>query len=239
MNLARQLEEQDNMRASENEWKAAIRSADGLPLDEYRRALRLELLRYQADGTYESQPGVSKASMRHAFSEVLALPFFTRVELASFYARHGAYSEAQDACESAFAFLPDADCMEDRRVNEMHRRAAMIRQTLADTVGPDEMERLFQENFATLDRDGNGYVHHDELERAQFDLSLSPECQLLIRHLLCHYFEVEAAHNDEWGIDIKGISRRDMQAYAAQRNSEWKRLSKAPKPKTPPHPPSW
>ena len=229
MSLAREQEEKGNMRVAEMEWKAAVRSADGLPLAEYSKGMRLELLNYQADPDYEAQPGVSEPALRHAFNEVLALPFTTRVELSSFYARHGAYSDAQEACEQAFAFLPEPDCIEDRRVGEMYRRATLMRQTLADTVGPDEMERLFEENFSKLDSDGNGYVHHSELEQARFDLTLSPECQLLIRHLLCHYFDVEAAHNDEWGIDIKGISRRDVQAYAARRDADWKHLSEKQK----------
>jgi hypothetical protein len=226
MSLARQLEEAENMRGAELEWKGAVRAADSLPLDEYRTAMKTELLRYQAEPSYETQPGVTEKSLRHAYSEVLALPFITRIELASFYARHGAYPEAQDACEQAFSFLPDSNCIDDPRVSELQRRGQLMRQTLADNVGPEEMERLFEENFSKLDVDHNGYVHHSELERAQYDLTLSPKCQLLIRHLLCHYFDVEAAHNDEWGIDINGISVRDMKAYAARRNASWKRMSK-------------
>jgi hypothetical protein len=222
MRLARQREQEQNLRGAELEFKSAVRSADGLPLEEYRQALKLELKGYQSDKNYQAQPGVTEAALRQAFSEVLSLPFIARIELASFYARHGAYADAQEACEQSFTALSNGVCTEDQRVNEFYRRAILLRQTLADKVGPDEMEKLFAENFKKLDTDGNGYVHHSELERAQFDLTLSPECQLLIRHLLGRYFDVEAAHNDEWGIDIKGISLRDMQAYAARLNSDIK-----------------
>lgn len=232
MSMARQFEEKENNRAAESEWKAAVRAADSLPMDEYKSAFTSELRQYDADESYEAQPGVNETAFRHSFSEVFALPFITRIELASFYARHGAYTEALDACEHAFLNLPGAEFLEDPRVAALHRRAEMMRQTLSDEVGPEEMERLFEENFGKLDVDGNGYIHHSELERAQFDLSLSPQCQSLIRHLLCHYFDVEAAHNDEWGVDIKGISRRDMKAYAARRNLEWKGLSQSPKSKS-------
>jgi len=114
----------------------------------------------------------------------------------------------------------------DPRVMEIHGRAALMQQTLHDMIGPEEIEKLFAEHFKRLDRDNNGFVHHRELEQAQFDLSLPPECQHLIRHLLCHYFEVESSHDDEWGIDINGISKRDIIAYAQKRKASWKRVSK-------------
>jgi hypothetical protein len=208
MNLARQYEEKSNNRAAENEWRGAVKAADKLPMDEYEKAFTAELAHYKADKSYEAHPGVTETALRHSFSEVLALPFITRIELAGFYARHGAYSEALDACEHAFSNLPNPEFLRDPRVAALLRRAEVMKQTLTDEVGPEEMERLFEENFSRLDADGNGYIHHSELERAQFDLSLSPQCQSLIRHLLSHYFDVEAAHSDEWGIDIKGIATR-------------------------------
>ena len=226
MKCARQFESASDLRAAETQWKYAVRAADRLPLDEYRKNMRLENVRYKADPKYQSQPGVTEAAMRQSYSEVLALPFITRIEMAGFYARHGAYPEAQEFCQQAFNLVPDAVCLQDERVKQFYKRGMMVKQTLDEMIGPDELERLFEENFSKLDLDGNGFIHHGELERAQFDLSLSLECQLLIRHLLCHYFEVEAAHDDEWGIDIKGISIRDMKMYSELRNRGWKRMSK-------------
>jgi hypothetical protein len=226
MTRARALEEAENLRGAETEWRSAVRSADSLPLVEYKKTLQVELLHYQVDPAYESQPGVSEASVRHAYSEVLSLPFITRLELASFYARYCDYAEANQVCEESFAVLPESECLKDPRVNELYQRGQLMKQSLEQAVGDPEMERIFAENFSKLDRDGNGYVHHSELEQAQFDLTLSQECQMLIRHLLARYFQVEAAHNDEVGIDIKGISQRDMKAYATRSNASWKKLSK-------------
>ena len=217
-----------NLRGAEAQWLHAVRSADSLPLAEYRRSMRAELVRYSAEPAYESKPGVTEAQLRKAYSEVLALPFLARLELASFYARYGAYPEAKEACEQAFAFKPDEICLQDVRVKQLWKRAELMALTLEEMIGPEQIEELFAKHFAQLDRDHNGYVHHEELEQAQFDLSLPAECQLLIRHLLCHYFEVEAAHDDEWGIDIKGISQRDVQAFAKEKRGAWKRLKRSP-----------
>jgi hypothetical protein len=231
MKLAREFEAAENLRSAEAQFKYAVRAADKLPLSEYRRVLRLESIRYQSDPKYESRPGVTRIQMEQAYCEVLSLPFMTRVELAAFYARHSAHVEAQESCKQAFSMPPDTVCLRDPRVQQFYNRAILLRQTLDEMVGPDELERLFAENFSKLDLDGNGFVHHDELERAQFDLTLSPDCQLLIRHLLSHYFEVEAAHDDEWGLDIKGISHRDLKTYADLRNRGWKRMEKTQPPK--------
>lgn len=227
MKRAKQFEAEDNMRSAESEWKLAVRAADSLPLPEYKKALRKELLSYAADASYEAHPGMKREDVMKTFAEVLSLPFLTRIELSGFYARNGALPEAWDACNAAFS-MTGKDLMEseDARLQELFQRARILRQNIEDALGPENMEQLFERNLEALDHDGNGFVHQSELRGAQFDLSLSPECQLLIRHLLSHYFEIEAAHHDEWGIDINGITLRDIQCYVRERNANWKRMGK-------------
>jgi hypothetical protein len=226
MKRAKALEDEQNLRAAESQWRAAVRAADSLPLEEYRSGLNLELVRYAADPSYQSSPGVSREDLTRAYSEVLALPFLTRIELAGFYGRNAAYPEALDVCLQAFVPGPDAECLKDPRIHEMYQRAKILRMSIEEMIGPEDLEKTFRENMGTLDRDGDGFVDHEELSAARFDLRLSPECQLLIRHLLCHYFEIEAAHHDEWGIDISGISLKDVQEYGRSSASNWRRMGK-------------
>lgn len=228
MKRAKELEQLENVRAAEAEWKYAVRAADELPLAEYKRDMKSELVRY-CDPAYQVKPGLSKEDLVRSYAEVLALPFIARVALASFYARHGAFEEAAEVASQAFAHKPDASALSDPRLVEMVRRAKAIRGNIHDMLGPEQLEILFKTNLRELDADGDGFVHHTELQQAQFSLDLSPECQQLIRHLLAHYFEIEASHKDEIFTDINGISLRDVQAYEKKRNASWKRMTKGPR----------
>jgi hypothetical protein len=223
---ARKAEQEGNMRRAESQWKAAVVAADSLPMIEYKRNFKEELVRYAFDPGYQSRPGVSEQHLRDVYCDLLALVFTTRMHLATFYARNGALPEAKEACEQAFAYGMDALSKEHRSQKEFFKRAEHIRATLAQQVGPDELRMLVFEHFDDLDLDGDGFLHEDELRQAQFDLTLPADCQHVVKYLLEHYHEVEAAHKDEWGFDIKGISRRDVKEHEAKKNSTWKRMPK-------------
>lgn len=100
-----------------------------------------------------------------------------------------------------------------------------LQRNVSDTLGPRNAEELFLYYFDKLDIDKNGFVDEAELKRAQFDLSIEPEAQSLIRYLLQHYLDIEKANQDEILIDISGISRADVQKYQAKSLASWKRLN--------------
>jgi hypothetical protein len=79
--------------------------------------------------------------------------------------------------------------------------------------------------FDKLDRNHNGFVNESELRRAQFDISIGTEGQSMIRHLLYYYLDVEASSNDEWGVDINGISKNDVRAFEKKKSADWRRLT--------------
>lgn len=227
INAARAAEKEGNIRRAESEWKAAVIAADSLPLLEYKRNYKEELVRYSFDPDYESQPGVSERRLREVYGELLGLPFTTRVHLATFYARNGAHAEAHEICEQAFAYGIDALAKEHSAMLEFFKRAEIVRNTLMQKVGPAALPQIFEKHFENLDKDGDGFVHEKELQEAQFDLTLPADCQLVIRYLLENYEEVEAAHHDEWGLpDARGISRKDVQVHQSEKNKNWKRMRK-------------
>jgi hypothetical protein len=224
---ARLAESEGNMRRAESQWKAAIIAADSLPMIEYKRNFREELVRYAFDPSYQSRPGVTEKKLRDVYADLFALPFTTRMHLATFYGRNGALPEAKEACDQAFAYGMDALSKEHSTQYDFFKRAEIIRDNLSKHVGPDDLRATTESYFAQLDLDGDGFLHEEELRQAQFNLTLPADCHHVVRYLLDHYHEVEAAYADEWGImDIKGISRRDVKEHEAKKNSTWKRMPK-------------
>jgi hypothetical protein len=221
---AKSSEKEGNLRRAEAQWKAAIIAADSLPMIEYKRNYRQELLRYGFDPDYESQPGVTEERLRDVYCDLLALPFSTRMHLASFYARNGAYPEAKEASDQAFAFGMDALAKEHAALKDFWHRAEIMRDNIAKEVGPENLQSLIEEQFKVLDADGDGYLHESELRNAQYNLMLPADCQKAIKYLLDNYREVEAAYKDEFPMDIRGISRRDVQEHDSKKNTTWKRL---------------
>jgi hypothetical protein len=228
MQAARRAEDEGNMRRAEAQWKAAVVAADSLPLVEYKRNFKEELVRYAFDPAYEARPGVSEQKLRDAYCDLLAQPFTTRMYLATFYARYGAYPEAKEACDQAFAYGMDALAKEHCAMGDFFKRAEIVRQNLHEHVGPEDLPLLLSEAFDEIDKDGDGFLSDAELEQAQFDLSLPADIHRAVKYLLENYHDVEAAHRDEWMnmADIRGISRRDLRAHEQKKNSTWKRMPK-------------
>lgn len=228
MQAARRAEAQDNIRRAETQWKAAVTAADSLPLIEYKRNYREELVRYTFDPAYEARPGVGEHQFRDVYCDLLALPFSTRMYLATFYARYGAYPEAKEACDQAFMYGMDAVAKEHPVQADFYRRAEIVRQNLHEKVGPEDLPSVLSEIFDEIDTDGDGFLSDEELRAAQFDLSLPADVHRAVKYLMENYHEVEAAHRDEWMsmADIRGISRRDLQAHEEKKNSTWKRMPK-------------
>jgi hypothetical protein len=154
------------------------------------------------------------------------LPFVTRFQLAAFYARHGALPEAAEIIDEALTHGIDELVILDDEVLKLITRAQEFQNVVHDAIGPDKVSRTFEQYFDRMDADKNGFIHEDELKKAQLDIGIDSEGQKMIRHLLYHYLDAEAASHDEWGIDISGLSKQDVRNFEQNRNKTWKRLPK-------------
>lgn len=221
---ANELESKQDIRGAENEFKVAVVAADQLPYAIYRKDFLGELKNYERSDKYEVYSGIGVAELRDAYRKLLVLPFVTRFQLAAFYARHGAFPEAKEVIDRAFEIGVDELIFRDDEILKVLRRAQEFRDVVADTIGPTKVAQTFEQYFERMDVDENGFVHEDELRKAQLDIGIDSEGQKMIRHLLHHYLEVEASSKDEWGIDISGLSKKDVRSFEQKRNKTWKRL---------------
>jgi hypothetical protein len=228
-NTAQQLEQAHDVRRAEVEYKAAVKAADKLPLHLYKqhfssRKAHEQATKQSAEDFHEEQMVTSLDELERSYQELLALPFLTRVQLAGFYARHNALPEARDVCEEAIKIGLDEISSQNKSLRSMHERASDLLLSLTDIIGPSNVEEVFEKTFDKLDKNKDGFVDEQELKRAQLDLSINEEAQHVIRYLLYHYFDVENASNDEWGMEISGITKRDVKKYQKHTNADWKRM---------------
>ncbi len=229
--LAQQSELAADFRKAESEFKAAIRAADALPLAEYKSHFQSNLaqehvVKHAAENFESNQNVASLESIESAYHELLALPFLTRMQLAGFYARHEAIPEAKDACDDAFRAGLDGLVQDNPSIKSMYRRAEDLQRHLSDILGPDNVEKIFNTSFDKLDVNKDGFVDEAELKRAQLDIAIGAEAQQVIRYLLHNYLEVEKASNDEFGLEISGITKADVHNYEGDSAARWKRMKK-------------
>ncbi|HEY9731220.1 MAG TPA: hypothetical protein V6C89_04875 [Drouetiella sp.] len=229
--LAQQHESASDFRHAEQEFKAAVRAADALPIAEYKLHFQSNLAQQHAgeqsaksgDG---SQNVASKEQIESAYHELIALPFLTRIQLAGFYARHEAIPEAKDICDDAFRIGLDPLVKDNVAIKSMFERAVDLQRHLADILGPEDVEKIFVKNFDKLDINKDGFVDEAELKRAQLDITIGADAQQVIRYLLHNYLDVEKASNDEWGLEISGITKADVHNYEGNSSARWKRMKK-------------
>ena len=225
--FALEFERKGKMREAEKELKLAVQAADGLPMSEYLENFLEELEKYRKSPQYEVSPGIGLQQLKDSYHRLMVLPFMTRFQLASFYARNGGLPEAKDTIEQAYTIGFNEFIRNDPEVQKIASHADEFRSALHDVIGPENLPELFENLFDKLDRDHNGFVHESELRRAEFDISIGPEGHSMIRHLLYYYLEAEASSNDEWGVDINGISINDVRAFDKKKSASWRRLENA------------
>jgi len=223
-NTANEFESRQDIRGAEFEFKAAVIAADKLPYVLYRKDFLSELGKYELSETYEAYPGISADELRQAYHKLLVLPFVTRFQLAAFYARHSAFPEAVEVIEQAFKIGIDDLVVKDDDIIKLLKRAQDFHRIVTDIIGPKKLSKTFEENFDRMDLDKDGFIHEDELKKAQLDIGIDSEGQKMIRHLLYHYLEAEASSHDEWVMDVSGLSRKDVKKFEERRNKTWKRL---------------
>lgn len=214
------LEKEKDMRQAESEFKLAMQAADALPLKDYRNDFTHALT--GGAGEILSDHEVSK--LVSAYKELLSLPFLTRVQLAGFYARNGAVPEAKEVLAQALAIGIDPLLDDDAELKAISSRANDFLRDLADIVGPENCEAVFLRHFDKLDMNKDGFVDQDELRRAQLDMNFDQEAQDMIRYLMYHYFDVEVASNDEFGMEISGLTKSDVHNFQKQAKARWKRM---------------
>jgi tetratricopeptide (TPR) repeat protein len=223
--LALGFESEKRLREAEQEYKKAIQAADALPMGDYLDNFVQELEKYRKSPQYEVSPGVGLQKLKESYHRLIVLPFMTRFQLASFYARNGGLQEAKEVMEQALALGIEEFVRQDSEVQKITARAEEFVRAVHDVMGPENLPDLFENLFDKLDSNHNGFVHESELRRAQFDISIGPDGQSMIRHLIYHYLDVEASSNDEWGVDINGISINDVRAFEEKKSGGWRRLT--------------
>lgn len=232
--LAQQHESASDFRHAEQEFKAAVRAADALPLAEYKQHFQSNLahqhvLEQSASSGDTSQSAANVTSLEQvesAYHELIALPFLTRIQLAGFYARHEAIPEAKDICDDAFRIGLDPLVTENPAIKALYQRAEDLQRHLSDILGPENVEKIFVKNFDKLDINKDGFVDEAELKRAQLDITIGADAQQVIRYLLHNYLDVEKASNDEFGLEISGITKADVHNYEGNSSARWKRMKK-------------
>ncbi len=229
--LAQQHELAADFRKAESEFKNAIRAADALPLAEYKSHFQSNLaqehvVKHAAENFESNQNVASLEAIESAYHELIALPFLTRMQLAGFYARHEAIPEAKDACDDVFRAGLDALIQDNPAIKSIYRRAEDLQRHLSDILGPNNVEKIFNTTFDKLDVNKDGFVDQAELKRAQLDIAIGAETQQVIRYLLHNYLEVEKASNDEFGLEISGITKADVHNYEGDSAARWKRMKK-------------
>lgn len=108
---ARGYEQSGDLHSAEMAYKAAVMSADLLPLAGYKREFKEESARYDVDG-YKPLSGLSRAQMCDIYAEVLSLPYTARIVLADFLFRKGLLVAALQICQSALE-LPCDELLAD------------------------------------------------------------------------------------------------------------------------------
>ncbi len=232
--LAQESELAADFRQAESHFKAAVRASDSLPLAEYKvhylsNVAQEHVVKHAAENFASDQRVTSLAAVERAYHELLALPFLTRIQLAGFYARHEAIPEAKDACDDAFRVGLDPIVRDDTTIYAMFQRAGDLQRHLADILGPKNVEKIFNDNFEKLDVNKDGFVDDQELKRAQLDITIGADVQQVIRYLLHNYLEVEKASNDEFGMEISGITKSDVHNHELNQSAHWKRMKKKPR----------
>lgn len=224
-NAAKHAELKGNLRDAEKYYRLAIDAADALPLEDYSRDFKAVRDRLKNGQSNENEylDGADLPELVTAYRELLSLPFLTRSQLGGFYARQNAFPEAKELIEQALKIEVERHA-KDEDFENIKARVKELQRNIQDMLGPTNAEELFLYYFDQLDVDRNGFVNEEELKRAQFDLSIEPEAQSLIRYLLQHYLDIEKANKDEILIDISGISRADVQKYQAKSLASWKRI---------------
>lgn len=220
--LAKKLEGQNNIRDAETEYRLAMKAADNLPLADYRN----DFIEALSGGAGEVFSDEDVKQLVNAYRELLSLPFLTRVQLSGFYARNGAVPEALEILEEALSIGIDPLLDDDGELKSIFRRAREFHRDLSDIVGPDNVESLFLKHFDRLDTNKDGFVDQEELRRAQLDIGLDGQAQEMIRYLMYHYFDVEVASNDEFGMEISGLTKADVRNFQKLARARWKRMKK-------------
>ncbi len=82
---------------------------------------------------------------------------------------------------------------------------------IADTL--DEVKSFAYDSFDRLDKNNDGFVSRQELNEVLHDHRWSWRDRSYVSFLLRRLDDIKAAYDEEWGDDVDGISRVDIQEY--------------------------
>ncbi len=74
-----------------------------------------------------------------------------------------------------------------------------------------ETNELFDKNFTRLDKDKDGFVSKDEIDRAMKNSDYKGKDAQLVAMLKTHREELEELSNDEYGDEDDGVTRKDVE----------------------------
>src|SRR4030095_2352228 len=79
-------------------------------------------------------------------------------------------------------------------------------------VDAAELEKNFSKNMDKLDKDRDGFVTREELDKANDDLIFRITNAHMLKVLTKHDDTLQSLSNDEWGFENSGITLKDIQA---------------------------
>jgi len=101
---------------------------------------------------------------------------------------------------------------EDRtKLDELKKQEELDVEGVPDSkLTSEELNEVFDKNFTRLDKDKDGFVSKDEIDRAMKDPDYKGKDAQLVAVLKEHREELEELSNDETGDENDGVTRKDM-----------------------------
>ena len=127
----------------------------------------------------------------------------------------GLSSTTREMCAIYLSGKDQLDGSRKARLEDLEEKERQAKMGNPDPdLKPADLEDLFLENFSDLDRNKDGFIDKDEIDRAMADDDYKGKNAQLIAVLKEKRKDLEELSNDEWGDEDDGITKADMKEFA-------------------------
>ena len=105
------------------------------------------------------------------------------------------------------------------REGEEAEVTARLTRSVLTRLDTDGFVKAVDDNFKTLDADGNGFISKKEIDKAKEDPIFSLKNAFMMDVLSSDYDRLRNLSNDEWFSESSGISRSDMAALGKAKST--------------------